>query len=167
MEGTANNPAFGVQVWRRSSDDGKWESTDTVTVHREPGLRKLDGLPSKAKYEKAQDLEVAVGPTDMYDIWGDLHPQLSYRQIAQYGLFQSLINDFGMFAQDAYADGAHYSSESPFAAQGICCENCVFYEQKGECQIVAGMIEDCGVCKLWIIPDNLIDDTNTSQPMGQ
>ena len=55
-------------------------------------------------------------------------------------------------------DGAHYAAPSPFAAHGMVCANCVFYEGGRQCELVAGDIDPGAICKLWIIPGNLINE---------
>jgi hypothetical protein len=36
------------------------------------------------------------------------------------------------------------------------CSNCVFFRGAKKCEIVRGNIEPEGVCKFWIIPENLL-----------
>ena len=59
MEASADNPAFGVQVWKQSSD-GEWSDSETVTVHRSGSLRKIQGLP-KTKSAKQDDEVTSFG----------------------------------------------------------------------------------------------------------
>ena len=54
------------------------------------------------------------------------------------------------------ANGAHYApaADNPFKADGLICDNCIFYNEIGQqCMIVQGNIEPEAVCKLWIIPE--------------
>jgi dsRNA-specific ribonuclease len=44
----------------------------------------------------------------------------------------------------------------PFKEEGLMCSNCVFYIGGGACEIVKGKIEPEAICKLWIIPQELI-----------
>jgi signal peptide peptidase SppA len=59
---------------------------------------------------------------------------------------------FGAFDQGIGPDGAHYVAASPFAAEGLLCQNCVFYRGPRGCGIVSGDIDPNGICKLWVIP---------------
>jgi len=68
--------------------------------------------------------------------------------------------EFGMFDQSSKANGAHYAPAkvNPFKAAGLMCQNCVFFNENGQCQIVAGTIEPEAICKLWVIPESLIKE---------
>lgn len=59
---------------------------------------------------------------------------------------------FGPFDQGTGPDGAHYVPASPFASEGLLCQNCVFYRGPRGCGIVSGDIDPNGICKLWVIP---------------
>ena len=59
---------------------------------------------------------------------------------------------FGPFDQGTGPDGAHYVAESPFAGEGLLCQNCVFYRGPRGCGLVSGDIDPNGICKLWVIP---------------
>mgnify|MGYP002136839410 CR=1 FL=1 len=64
---------------------------------------------------------------------------------------------FGMFKQDSSADGAHYfdGSKNPFKSEGVMCKNCIFYnEDAAQCIVVEGNIDEEGLCKLWVIPED-------------
>lgn len=84
---------------------------------------------------------------------------LTERQNTMYRDYENLVAQFGTFNQSANADGAHYfgKEENPFAAQGMNCSNCVFYMGGGGCEIVEGRVQPMGLCKLWIIPESLIE----------
>jgi hypothetical protein len=69
---------------------------------------------------------------------------------------------FGMFKQDSLADGAHYfdGSKNPFKAEGVMCKNCIFYnEDAAQCIVVEGNIDEEGLCKLWVIPEDELSET--------
>lgn len=77
----------------------------------------------------------------------------------QYALYTNIewaAESVGGFPQSADGGGAHYMTENPFAAQGIKCSNCLFYEGGGACEVVLGEIGPDAVCKFWIIPDRLL-----------
>jgi len=88
----------------------------------------------------------------------DVKASLSSRQQMMYENYESIIEEFGIFKQDSKADGAHYApaSSNPFKEEGLICANCVFYIGGGACEIVKGVIESEAICKLWIIPQELI-----------
>jgi hypothetical protein len=88
---------------------------------------------------------------------------LSARQVAMYNAIDSVEDLLGNFDQDAGPDGAHYFPASPWANQGIKCANCVaFMGVAHACHWVDGDIDPNGICKLWIIPQNLIDPEMTT-----
>ena len=87
------------------------------------------------------------------------------RQRAQYDATESIVELFGQFDQSSGPDGAHYVAESPFAADGLVCSSCVFYEGPRACEAVAGDIDPNGVCKLWVIPGDLVAETAPEVPM--
>lgn len=78
------------------------------------------------------------------------------RQVAQYKADESLTETFGKYSQDSGPDGAHFMPMSPFAAEGLMCANCAFYDGARACEIVDGDIAPEALCKRWIIPADLI-----------
>lgn len=85
--------------------------------------------------------------------------ELLPRQTALYEMYEKVSEVFGMWNQGSGADGAHYVAESPFAADGLICANCVFYEGGRGCEIVAGDIAPAGICKLWVISERLVTES--------
>ena len=83
------------------------------------------------------------------------HP-LNERQTAMYEATEAVVEQYGQFDQDTGGNGAHYVAESPFAGEGLVCANCAFYDGARACEVVRGDIGPAGVCKLWIIPADLI-----------
>ena len=79
---------------------------------------------------------------------------LNERQIVMYDMYESIVEEYGLFEQGIGANGAHYmgAEGNPFAKQGMACGNCVFY-LANKCEIVQGEIEVGGLCKLWVIPE--------------
>jgi len=79
---------------------------------------------------------------------------LSERQIVMYDMYESIVEEYGLYEQGIGANGAHYGDGelNPFKAEGIMCGSCVFF-MEGMCEIVQGNIEAEGICKLWIIPE--------------
>lgn len=85
----------------------------------------------------------------------DVPPEAGSLSAANYALYEALNNIAeaeGMWPQEG-PDGAHYMAASPFAARGMMCSNCVFFNEGGSCDVVEGQIEEKGLCKLWIIPE--------------
>ena len=81
---------------------------------------------------------------------------LNERQQSQAEDLAETALEYGKFDQSTGADGAHYApaAANPFKAEGIVCNNCIFYDEAGRgCQIVTGEIEPEAICKLWVIPE--------------
>lgn len=83
------------------------------------------------------------------------------RQEAEKQALENLVEVFGQFDQSSGPDGAHYAPENPFVDQGLICSNCVFFEGPRACEVVAGDIDPNAVCKLWIIPGELVTASET------
>jgi hypothetical protein len=86
----------------------------------------------------------------------DSQYQAAPRQQLFYETFEEIADLLGKWDQGIGADGAHYVAESPFAEDGMVCANCWFYEGALACEIVDGEIAPGGVCKLWLIPVELL-----------
>ena len=96
----------------------------------------------------------AIGDMPMVEV--EPESQLTPRQTALYDVYEQMAEAFGLWNQGSGADGAHYVAESPFSADGLICANCVFYEGGRGCELVAGDIAPAGICKLWVINEQLI-----------
>lgn len=101
---------------------------------------------------------------------------LSQRQTLQYALAETIVEQHGRYNQSINSEGAHYVDASPFASEGVVCSSCVFYEGPRACELVEGDIDPNGICKLWIIPNDLlqiappaempmVDEDEEEQPM--
>ena len=79
---------------------------------------------------------------------------LNERQVVMYDMYESIVEEYGVFDRGIGANGAHYVSaeNNPFKAEGMACKNCVFY-LANRCEIIDGEIEEDALCKLWIIPE--------------
>lgn len=88
----------------------------------------------------------------------DPEDKLNPRQKLQYDHYEHIVEMFGKFDQTSKANGAHYAPAkvNPFIKEGLVCGNCVFFMGGQACEIVAGKIEPNAICKLWIIPEDLI-----------
>ena len=84
--------------------------------------------------------------------------KLNDRQKMMYEHYEHVVEEYGKFDQSAKANGAHYapSALNPFKDEGMVCGNCVYFIGGGKCEIVSGKIEPNAICKLWIIPQELI-----------
>ena len=84
--------------------------------------------------------------------------KLNDRQKMMYEHYEHVVEEYGRFDQSAKANGAHYAPASlnPFKDKGMMCGNCVYFIGGGKCKIVSGKIEPMAICKLWIIPQELI-----------
>jgi hypothetical protein len=104
--------------------------------------------------EEMPEEEMPEDSTDPDDPEEKLNP----RQRMMYDHYEHLVEMFGKFDQTSKANGAHYApaKANPFIKQGMICSNCVFFMGGQGCGIVAGKIEPNAVCKLWIIPEDLI-----------
>jgi hypothetical protein len=104
-------------------------------------------------YERAPAALVALAPAP---VEAELSAGLTARQAALYTQVESIAEELGPFDQTSGADGAHYMAASPFAGEGIRCANCSLFAGGRACEVVAGDIDPDGVCKLWIIKQELI-----------
>jgi HK97 family phage prohead protease len=86
----------------------------------------------------------------------ELGERYSKRQEAQYAATEDTVEIFGKYDQGTGAEGAHYAPESPYLTEGLACSNCAFYDGARACEVVSGDIDPNGICKLWIIPNDLI-----------
>jgi len=88
----------------------------------------------------------------------DPEEKLNPRQKMMYDHYEMCVEKHGKFDQTAKANGAHYAPAklNPFIKEGMICANCVFFMGGQGCEIVAGKVEPNAICKLWIIPENLI-----------
>ena len=92
------------------------------------------------------------------DIEEGVLEMLTPRQREMVDELEGIEEIFGPFDQTSGPDGAHYVAASPFTAQGLLCQNCVFYRGPRGCGLVAGDIDPSGICKLWVIPGSLVKE---------
>ena len=88
---------------------------------------------------------------------------------SNYDLYESveqIAERNGPWPQEG-VDGAHYMKKSPFAGQGMKCENCVFWNEGGSCDVVAGQIERDAICKLWVIPEEKLTAEDALKGVGE
>lgn len=82
-------------------------------------------------------------------------------------ILEGHVESYGPFDQGVGPDGAHYVARSPFASEGMICSNCTMFEGPRACEIVRGDIDPAGVCKFWIIPEQLLITSSDTTPAGQ
>lgn len=78
------------------------------------------------------------------------------RQLAQASEIGEIVAELGQYDQTSGPNGAHYMRENPFQSEGLACGSCLAYEGPRSCEWVAGDIDPAGLCKLWIIPGDLL-----------
>jgi HK97 family phage prohead protease len=118
----------------------------------------------KDMHEEMQGPEVVPHQDDMVEGLAEQQEMgLNPRQFTMYDLFETMAEEFGMWDQGNGANGAHYMEENPFAAEGMKCSNCVFFEGGKKCEIVSGSIEPEAICKLWIIREELLANPEMRQ----
>lgn len=134
---------FGVH----KLDDGELEGCHATYADADDQMSALY-MAEGEDDERAEDTDERNGEESEY--------LLSPRQQAQYEVLEQVVEVFGLYDQGIGAEGAHYVVESPFADEGMVCSSCVFYEGPRACEVVSGDIDPAGICKLWIIPEQLL-----------
>lgn len=83
---------------------------------------------------------------------------VTLRQKVMYDMNEQIVERLGLFDKGNGADGAHYmdGDDNPFVAEGMNCANCVAFRGGRACEWVEGDISPNGLCKLWIIPQDLM-----------
>jgi len=119
-----------------------FEGSDVQAVKRGAMAAKKSGKSAKAIVKPlASELE-----DEVLDL-------LTPRQKEMVDGYVEVEELFGPFDQSTGPDGSHYVAASPFASEGLLCQNCVFYRGPRGCGIVSGDIDPNGICKLWVIPN--------------
>jgi hypothetical protein len=117
-----------------------------------------EGMEPAGEVGSTRDLgEYTDDESEMLEGLADMNEKgLNGRQFSMYEFYEEVVEQFGIFNQGDGANGAHYVAESPFKDSGLICGNCVFYEGGQVCEIVEGRISPNGICKLWIINEELL-----------
>jgi HK97 family phage prohead protease len=120
------------------------------------------GQTWSARIVESMEEKAAEPMTELREDEG-LYP-LAPRQNAIYDDLEEIVDIFGQFDQGIGADGAHYvgPEANPFAAEGMVCSNCAFYQGPRACELVAGDIDPGAVCKFWVIPETLLQIAPTA-----
>lgn len=109
---------------------------------------------SEAKVAQMERAEKRDGDIEDY---GTLSPA----NLAHAESLEGIADEYGPWPQGGPA-GAHYIELSPFAERGMKCSNCVFFEA-GACEVVQGSISENGVCKLWVIPEEKMNEESSKR----
>jgi hypothetical protein len=115
-------------------------------------------LTEEEEPEDEETPEDEENPDEDSEDEDDPESKLTDRQKALYEYYEDVVEEFGRFDKTSGPNGAHYApaSENPFKEKGLICGNCVYFKGGGGCEIVFGTIEANAICKLWIIPKDLL-----------
>jgi HK97 family phage prohead protease len=116
----------------------------------------VDVVAAAAAENRLADMLAAEEPAAEVEAEPASEHPLNERQRAQYEAIEAVVRAFGLYDQTSGPNGAHYIVENPFAADGLACASCAFYDGSRACEVVAGDIAPDAICKLWIIPSDLI-----------
>ena len=147
--------------------DTKQDAIDRMVAQSlAEGLEPLGEVGARQMHEM-EEPETEEPSDDVEEMLEGLAEQQEYginpRQGAMYDIYEKIAEEFGKWDQGIGADGAHYVAQSPFADEGMVCANCVFYEGGRGCEIVSGDIAPEGICKLWIIAESKLGESEEPQ----
>lgn len=126
----------------------------TVTVHKDdPNVNTVhvDTIMQPRRRRGVINEDMAAEPYDPEDA-------LAPRQQVLYEAYEAISEALGPWNAGVGPDGAHYApgADNPFRDEGLACQNCVFYEGGGGCELLDQPVEPEGICKLWIIPEQAL-----------
>lgn len=146
----AKSPAWtGSPAWIEWQLAGGDSGQKWIQRRHEVATEAVIDIPDASTLQGDTAQEVRAETEEMSE------PTAGSLSAANYDLYESLekvVEDNGQWPQGG-PDGAHYMKRSMFADQGMMCSNCVFWNSEGNCDIVEGAIEEKGICKLWVIPE--------------
>jgi HK97 family phage prohead protease len=166
-----NQPDCGAWAAVVQREDGSFETLACYDTKQEA----IDRMVAQSLAEEMEPLgevgnrqmEMEEPSDDVEEMLEGLAEQEEYginpRQAAMYDLYEKIAEEFGKWGQGVGGDGAHYVAQSPFADEGMVCANCVFYEGGGGCEIVEGEIAPNGICKLWVISESKLGESEEPQ----
>lgn len=166
-----NQPDCGAWAAVVQREDGSFETLACYDTKQEA----IDRMVAQSLAEEMEPLgevgnrqmEMEEPSDDVEEMLEGLAEQSEYqinpRQAAMYDLYEKIAEEFGKWGQGVGGDGAHYVAQSPFADEGMVCANCVFYEGGGGCEIVEGEIAPNGICKLWVISESKLGESEEPQ----
>lgn len=144
----------GVQERCLAAKSAKWSGTlpwvEWQLAGGDSGLKWVARHGEWAQESRAEKMPEPE-PEEMGD---DDEPAgtLSPENFALYEAIEKIAVENGPWEQSGPA-GAHYIADNPFAEGGIRCQNCVFWNEGGSCDVVSGKIDPNAICKLWVIPE--------------
>jgi len=133
--------AFAIQLLKTADPNARLDTLSPAALEREA--------------ETLAEFAVERLRADAFDVPLELVQGLTDRQLAQYAAQLRSLEDYGQCDQSVGGAGYFPSEYNPYRVGDIKCENCVHW-QEGNCQVVAGAIDPQGICRLWIIPDDLL-----------
>jgi hypothetical protein len=146
LQATITGGAKGYQQWKttKGKDLNMPSRLDYQVKNFQNGMMRRAAAMAMMQHEGHDEADEYGGP------------RFSNRQNTQIDDYVSIVTEYGQFDAGVGPDGAHYVEKSPFANEGLICANCAFYEGPRGCHIVAGNIAPDAICKLWVIPQDLI-----------
>jgi hypothetical protein len=136
------------------------ETNDLVACHRsKKGAAAQQRALYAATAKETKKADMPMPEMDMAAEQADEWDSLTDRQQELAESYFENVLEYGMFDQSSKANGAHYApaAVNPFKATGMVCQNCVFFaDSANQCMIVMGEIEPEAICKLWVIPEDMI-----------
>lgn len=135
-------PGFVAHLLWGGTPAKNWSARKVKQLEAERGVEE----PAEERAEEEMTADMTLSPANF----------------ALYEAISQIAVDNGQWPQEG-PDGAHYMTENPFAARGMKCQNCVFWNEGGSCDVVAGEIAPEGVCKLWIIPEESLVASSSNE----
>jgi HK97 family phage prohead protease len=134
-------PSNGRIAWALWGGDAGWTRAKSI----------MEDVSNDEETVRLEVQEIEARDADAYP--------LALVQSALYGDLESLVEIFGQFDKTNGAQGSHYmdGDMNPFIDEGLMCSSCAFYEGPRGCEVVAGDIDPNGLCKFWLIPEQLLN----------
>lgn len=81
----------------------------------------------------------------------------------------AIAQKLGPWRRDVEADGAGYIGPEANAGfeQGFACGNCVFFQPGNRCAIVKGRIDEGGLCRFHVIPNDRLTLGGAQAALGR
>ena len=102
--------------------------------------------------EQREEMEPEAEPSDGDSGQEPTAGSLSPNNYDLYEALEKIVGENGPWPQDG-PDGCGYAKKSQMGNVGMMCQNCVFFNSGGTCDIVEGEIAEEGLCRFWIIPN--------------
>jgi HK97 family phage prohead protease len=144
-------PSNGRIAWALWGGDSAWSRATAI----------LEDVSNDEETVRSEVEHIETRDADTYP--------LTPLQSALYGDLESVVEIFGQFDKTNGAHGSHFmeAENNPFIADGMVCASCAFYEGPRGCEVVAGDIDPNGLCKFWIIPEQLLNiEPAPEEPAG-